>query len=330
MPPRSASRHYRRLQRLQAFTIAAVRRAWGRMEPEGPWEQQYREDVGPKIAAVVVAAQIAATRESDSYVADVLNELAFGPETESGVVLPQALAGVAGDGRPVETLLASSVGRARAKLHSDSIDAAVRLTPQGLEPTPELALTDAGAWMDMIVETILADTARAAEEVAMAQRPWVDGWVRMINPPCCARCALLSGKFYLFNEGFLRHPRCDCYHLPAPSDPDKVRDLIAINSPDRYFESLDRAEQDRIFTKAGAEAIREGADISRVVNARRGMRKAQMRGRDVLVTTEATTRRGRRVGQVRGPRLMPESIFEIAGDDRAEALRLLRLHGYLA
>lgn len=335
MPPRSASRHYRRLQRLQALTIASVRRAWGRMEPGGQWERQYREDVGPKITAVVVAAQVAATRESDSYVAEVLNELAFGPETKPGVVLPQSLAGVAGDGRPVESLLAMSVGRARASLAVQR-DNPETVLGRSISPTPDQAtraLDDAQTFLDMVAESIIADANRAAELVAMAQRPWVDGWVRMISPPCCARCALLSGKFYLFNEGFLRHPRCDCYHLPAPSDPDKVRALMDTSSPDRYFESLTAEEQDRIFTKAGARAIREGADIAQVVNARRGMSRAQVGGRSVLTTTEGTTRRGlARAAMVKGSRarLMPESIFEIAGDDRDEAIRLLRLNGYIA
>lgn len=315
MPPRSASRHYRRLLRLQAVTVAAVRRAWARMEPGGSWETQYRDDIGPKVTAIVVAAQIAATRESDAYVAEVLNELDFGPETAPGVVLPMSLAGVAGDGRPVESLLASSVGRARAL--STTME-------------PALALDEAQAFMEMVTQTILADASRAAEEVAMAQRPWVDGFVRVAEPDACSRCILLAGKFYLFNEGFPRHPLCRCNHLPAPKDPDRVRALIGVNSPDRYFESLTEAEQDRIFTKAGAEAIRNGADMSRVVNARRGMRKAQMGTRDVLITMEATTRRGRRSGQQRGVRLMPESIFAIAGDDRDEAIRLLRLYGYLA
>lgn len=310
--PASATRHYRRLQRLQYVTLTAVRRAWRRMEPGGSWERQYATDVGPKVLAVVTAAQIAATRESDAYVADVLNELAFGPTTRPGVVIPSSLAGVAGDGRPLETLLSSSVGRAR------SVDA-----------SPSDALDDGLAFIERVAQTILADATRAAEEVAMAQRPWVAGYVRIAEPGACSRCIVLAGKFYLFNEGFLRHPLCRCNHLPAPSDPDKVKALIGVNSPDRYFESLSEAEQNRVFTEAGARAIREGADLSRVVNARRGMRKAQMFKRDVLVTTEATTRRGRVPGQPRGVRLMPESIFEIAGDDRNEALRLLRLYGYL-
>lgn len=323
MPPTSASKHYRRILRLQAVTVASIRRAWrGGMASTGSWETQYRDNVGPKVAAVVTAAQIAATRESDAYVAEVLNELAFGPQTRPGVVLPRSLAGVTGDGRPTETLLASSVGRARALSQTT---------------TPEEALEDAEAFMERVAQAIIEDTVRAAEEVAMAQRPWVAGYIRVAEPDACSRCIVLAGKFYLFNAGFLRHPLCRCNHLPAPDDPAKVRNLIGANSPERYFDSLSAAEQDRIFTKAGADAIREGADIGRVVNARRGMSKAQdtgrlqrvrVNGRDVYVTTEATTRRGRARGQTRGVRLMPESIFEIAGDDRDEALRLLRVHGY--
>lgn len=321
--PSSASRHYRRIQRLQALTVAVVRRSWRRMDPGGSWERQYAEQIGPQILAATIAGQVAATRESDAYVADVLNELDFGPETEPGVVASDSLAGVAGDGRPVETLLEGAVGRARSLSQTRA---------------PEQALADTQSYLDTLTQSLLADAMRAAEDVAMAQRPWVAGFVRMINPPCCSRCALLSGKFYLFSDGFLRHPNCDCYHLPAPADRDKVRALIDINSPERYFESLSEAEQNKIFTRAGAEAIREGADIGRTVNARRGMSKAQdtgrlervrVGGRDIYVTTESTTRRGRLPGQKRGVRLMPESIFEIAGDDRQEAIRLLRLNGYL-
>jgi hypothetical protein len=293
------------------------------MGSDGSWERQYETVVGPQLTALVTAAQVSATRESDMYVAEVLNELDFGPPTEPGVVRENSLAGVTGDGRPVDTLLATAVGRARAiATETDS---------------PEAGLDAGEAFLDTVAQSMLEDAMRAAEGVAMAQRPWVDGWVRMINPPCCSRCAVLSGKFFLFSEGFLRHPRCDCYHIPAPKDRDKVRALIDINSPERYFESLTEADQDRIFTRAGAQAIREGADIGRVVNARRGMSKAQdtgrlerrrVGGRDLYITTELTTRRARRA-QVRGVRLMPESIFEMADDDRDEALRLLREHGYI-
>ena len=179
----------------------------------------------------------------------------------------------------------------------------------------------------MAVQTILADARRAATSVAITARPSVSGYVRMLNPPSCSRCAVLAGRWYRWNEGFERHPRCDCLHIPAEEA--DATDLRV--NPALYFESLDERDQERIFTVAGARAVRDGADIGQVVNARRGMRTAQLFGQDLLVTTEGTTRRGgasrARTGR-KGPRLMPESIYSVA-TDRADAIRLLRVNGYL-
>ena len=75
-----------------------------------------------------------------------------------------------------------------------------------------------------------------------------------------------------------------------------------------------------VFTRAGAESIRQGADIAQVVNARSGMYTAA--GRQ-LTTTAARIR-----GQG-GIRLMPEQILREAGNDRDEAQRLLKRFGYL-
>jgi hypothetical protein len=139
---------------------------------------------------------------------------------------------------------------------------------------------------------------------------------------------------------------CDCTHLPTT--------LIARHqyrngflNPDAYFKGLSRAEQDRIFTAAGARAIREGGDITAIVNARRGMYTTTTYGRTVRATREGTTRRGlfhqaerRRAiaaGRIptsgRGfrlmtPRLLPEEIFKLAGS-RDEAIAMLRRFGYL-
>lgn len=90
--------------------------------------------------------------------------------------------------------------------------------------------------------------------------------------------------------------------------------------PKAYFDSLDRDGQDELLGKAGADAVREGADMAKVVNARRGMQTASIGGQNVLVTTEAAGRR---------PRLMPEAIFKAADGDRKLAVRLLHQHGYL-
>lgn len=135
--------------------------------------------------------------------------------------------------------------------------------------------------------------------------------------------------------------RCDCVHIPAREDTaDDLR-----TDPKRFFDSLGQAEQDRVFTRAGAEAIRLGADIGQVVNARRGMTTATVQGREVLATTEGTTTRSRtgvnlgaadstqqagdRYRRATRVRLMPESIIAQAAGNRDEAIRLLRRYGYL-
>jgi hypothetical protein len=81
---------------------------------------------------------------------------------------------------------------------------------------------------------------------------------------------------------------------------------------------MSAAEQDKVFTKAGAQAIRDGADPAKVVNARRGMQTAAD-GR--LYTTEAAGRTA--------SRLMPEQIYREANGSRDEAIRLLRRFGYI-
>lgn len=157
-------------------------------------------------------------------------------------------------------------------------------------------------------------------------------------------------------------------HVPGAEDTaDDVR-----TNPRAWFDSLSRAEQDKQFTIAGAEAIRLGADISQVVNSRRGafgltpagaritaeearmlrggrdvgrLQTRDVYGQQVFTTTEGTTTRGvagvrlgaRERGRKDGgryrraqvPRLMPESILAAAGDDRDEAIRLLRRFGYI-
>lgn len=182
---------------------------------------------------------------------------------------------------------------------------------------------------DRIVLTQLSDVARSASLLGSAVRPAVTGYVRMLETPSCSRCVVLAGKFYRRNTGFARHPKCDCRHVPSQEN--LAGDITT--DPAAYFESLSKAEQDRAFTEAGAEAIRNGADIGKVVNARRGMSTAQtvtgrrrLVKRDVLGRPMYTTAEGAKKGLVR---LMPESIVQLAGNDRAELLRLLRSHGYI-
>jgi hypothetical protein len=183
------------------------------------------------------------------------------------------------------------------------------------------------AQLGMLVASAVQDAGRNGASIQMAVTPAVDGYVRMLNPPSCSRCAVLAGKFFRWNQGFERHPQCDCRHIPTSEN--RAGDLTT--DPQAYFDSLDPAEQDRIFTKAGAQAIRDGADIGQVVNARRGMAKAQLFGREAFHTFEGVTRRGvarKAMGAGRPVRLMPESVYALA-TDRADAVRLLKLYGYI-
>lgn len=267
--------------------------------------------VAPVIRSAV-AAQTVAARNGESYVAAALLEQGIDVDPEAAVS-PGRLVGVAGDGRPVATL--ADVPRWQAL---DAISAGV---------DPRDAMLESLATLTTMMATVVQDAGRGAESLAIAARPRV-GYTRMLVGDSCSRCVVLAGKFFRWNVGFDRHPQDDCVHIPTA---ESVAGDVTTD-PRTYFDGLTEVEQDRTFTRAGAQAIRDGADLGQVVNARRGMStattagKRRRLGRDrngVFTTTEGATRhRGR------GPRLMPESIYEIA-EDRADAVRLLKINGYL-
>lgn len=253
----------------------------------------------PRLFTLVTGAQRAAAGRADLYVDDALDAQGLDPGRE-GRVLAAGLSGVASDGRGLAGLLYQPAVTALVGIRDGASTAQ--------------ALNSGRFALDMIVRTQVADAGRAADQVAMTARPQVTTYVRMLVGGSCARCAILAGRRYPRDASFNRHPRCDCIGVPSREDTaDDVR-----TDPKRYFASLSRAEQDRLFTKAGAEAIREGADIAQVVNARRGL------------YTAAGGVKATRVGaRKRRVRLLPEECLRQAGGDRAKALRLLRTHGYL-
>lgn len=335
MVPRSARDQERDQQHILDVALIGLARIWQRMGGRN-WEQAWRNDVGPNMQTVLHEAQGASAASANAYVAAVLTELNIPAEVPTSLNL-DALVGVAGDGREVGSALYGGVIHAAKAQYRPDI---ASLAPAR---AAEAALAEAEAWIEQMATTILADAARAAEAVAIAQRPWVEGYVRMLDPKNpCSRCIVLAGKFYRYNAGFDRHPACRCVHIPASED---LAHSILTN-PSDYFHSLSAAEQDRVFTEAGAEAVRLGADIGQVVNARRGMNTAQqnprgwipkgrleavqMYGHDAFVTTEGVTRHGI-YGKTRGRkpvRLMPESILALA-TSREDAIRLLRLYGFI-
>jgi hypothetical protein len=250
--------------------------------------RRLRNPTAVQIAQLLVAYQLLAAQQGAAAVPAVLAQQGL-PTAASATVAAQALAGLTSAGYPLSTMF-------------DTITSSAQLA--------------------MLVASAVQDAGRNGASVRMAVTPSVTGYVRMLNPPSCSRCVVLAGKFYRWNEGFERHPQCDCRHIPTTEN--LAGDLTT--DPQAYFDSLTPAEQDDTFGVAGAQAIRDGADMGRVVNARRngGVRKAQLFGKSAFTTTVGTGRGGRR-----GPRIMPETIYAIAGEDRAEAIRLLRVHGFI-
>lgn len=276
------------------------------------------------VARIVAAFQLAAAQDSIDSFDSMLEEQNI-VASPVGVLVPATFAGIASDGRDLVSLLARAT------------------TPDDL---------------GRMVVTQVQDMGRTAAAVSVAARPKL-GWVRMVRAGACSRCVVQAGKFYRFNRGFLRHPRCGCQHIPSTEA--LAGDVMT--DPQAHFDALSKAEQDRIFTQAGAEAIRLGADIGQVVNARRvtaGMQVAGgsrtttrlIDGEEFVVnvsltspvrrafgnayTTEGTTRRSLALQQQAGlrqngriqQRLMPESILD-GTRSREEAQRLLRLYGYI-
>lgn len=279
-----------------------LRALWRFLDPRSPQESWAR--VNSHAVGLVSVAQAEAARGADEYVTAALQAQGADPDPV-GRVPARAFAGTAADGRPLASLLSYPAFEVSA------------FVDQGMAPAEALAV--GGRHLDRIVATEIADAARVSTGVAIVNDRRTHGWIRMLTPPSCARCIVLAGRRYAVNDGFERHPQCDCVHVPAAED---VAGDVRTSAQD-YVASLSEAEQDQVFGKAGAQAIRDGADLGRVVNARRKGAIYTAGGRKF--TREATTRRGtgRRV------RLMPEQIYLEAGADRDEAIRLLKLHGYI-
>src|SRR5690625_2278925 len=252
--PAAAGDHTRYMQRLGLGTVSAGRRAWRRVRPDyvsESWAEQ-REDLG----AVVAGAQLYAATDGATYSAMALAQQGTYVQPRQ-FVDPRAFPGVASDGRGLAGLLYSPATTTKAAIANGV--------------APAVALRSGLRSLDRILTTVVADAGRQGAGADIAARPGV-GYTRMVNPGACDRCAILAGRFYRWNDGFLRHPDCMCEHVATTaSSEQEAFDKGLIEDPYEYFESLSEEEQDRRFGKAGAKAIRDGADMSQVVNARRGM-----------------------------------------------------------
>ena len=294
---------------------------------------------------MLVNAQEQVARQSEPYMAAVDDY--YGVQSPAGIN-PEAFAGMNQDG----------IGLDSAVLYSSQV--MFEQMSRGLGP--DQVLTAGKTFVQQVGRTAVMDAGREADRVQMFARTQYKQWVRQIGPGACSRCIQLAG-IASWQKAFARHPNCHCIAVPAG----ETFDGAIETSPRAYFDQLSKAEQDRRFTKAGAEVIRQGADLQRVVNARRGAlgikygprvlpgttprtlgsvgRTIQPRNigsQDkpiwVYETVELTGKRARRqfsYGSLdrrlpQGTRLMPETILKIAKGDRARLNDLLAHYGYLA
>lgn len=297
--------HQVQREKLAASTARLAVREWRQVDVHNlaaDWNRRVH-----RVAALVSAGQLAAARQADPYLSALLEDM----ET-LGSLVPESLVGIASDGRDLTDLLMGPVWNALSALAKGA--------------NMVTAIASGAALLDLLSRTMVADAGRAADLVAMAARPGITSYVRVVELPACARCLILAGQEYGISEAFQRHPRCDCGMEPVTKNYKPTP-----TSPKDVFDAMTDAQKRKAFGEKAVEAIEAGSDIAQVVNARRGMTTATRYRKTVKATTEGQTKRGfsrkrRRNGAIR---LMPEEIMRIAGDDREKAAYLLKRNGYL-
>lgn len=166
-----------------------------------------------------------------------------------------------------------------------------------------LDATSADWEFDRLVSSIVQDAARTAESVAVTTRPDI-GYVRVLTPPSCSRCAVLAGRVYRYSTGFQRHPGCDCTMLPVGI---AHGDHLAADPVEMM-----RAGQITDLSKADRKAIADGADFGRVVNSR--LARGGVRDSGLVLD--------------RAGRPTPAAIYRDA-TSREDALKRLAAAGYI-
>ena len=320
--------HQRRRLIAADGATARVLKLWRKVPPQ---ELDYGwRLVEGQLVSTVAAAQLLAASQATPYT----NAVAPGEER----LVPEAFTNVTLDGRELAPALYGAVTTTK------------KLTPvYGASRAFEVA----AAFLATVARSAILDMGRTADGVLAAGRGYTN-YVRVLSPGACSRCAVLAGKSS-YRVAFKRHPSCRCTAMPIK---DGKTPGGFFDDSESYFDSLSKAEQDRVFTKAGAEAIRNGADVNKVVNARRGAYGIGYSGHynvpvrtgtrntlqpttigvradgsplQVYATTEGTTSRGdfspgRRTTSIR---LMPESIAVMAGGNPVRWRELLFRYGYL-
>ena len=339
LPLSAALEHQNRRERLEDAAIRRAVRLFRTIDVDAldaGWDR-----VAPQLVAVVTAAQVVAARQSAPFMEAVI------PQSPPARLVPEAFGGVTLDGREVGPEMYQAVVRTKRDI--------------GRGVPRQEAFQAAGSLLAILVGSMVQDLGRSAD-MSLSVGKGYTSYVRVVSPGACSRCAILAGSSS-YKTAFKRHPKCRCTALPVR---DLDEDAGRFSSPEEYFDSLSKAEQDRVFTNAGAEAIRNGANPIKVVNARAGyfgrrptplnqppqrLRPVQIGVRAdgsplmVYATAEGTTVRGafgrreirlsgeaRKEGRYRRTtslRLMPEQLVIMSDGNPARMRELLERYGYL-
>lgn len=194
--PEATQDLYLLLQRLQLVLVAAGRRAWSQMRDDfdPAWAA-----VAPSLVRVTSAAQLAAARAATEYVPVLLAETGQ-PDRPLARVRPESFAARASDGRSLAGLLQGAVVNSKEAVRAGA--------------DSEEALLGGQKWLEQALASAVTDAARDATQAEIIVRQTL-GYVKMPNPPCCPRCAVLAGEWYRWNTINERHPGCDCTLIPA-------------------------------------------------------------------------------------------------------------------
>jgi hypothetical protein len=248
-PPQATADLYSTLQRYQLLLVFGGRRLWRGMSQDfdASWSR-----IAPSLTALTAGAQLAASTAGVQYVPAVLAETGQ-PDEPQAAVRPQAFSGVASDGRSLTGLLEGSVVAAK------------RAVARGADGGDALAAGQ--RWLEQALQSAVSDAARDASQAAVAVRPRMQ-WVRVVNPPCCSRCAVLAGKVFGWNASFPRHPRCDCLALP-----------VTVGNADSYLTKPDELVRRGLvhdLTADQRQRLDGGADLVKVLNESRDRWRVQL------------------------------------------------------
>lgn len=304
-PPDFALDHYAEITGLTAAIGQVAADMWSEVNPARITES-WASKV-PEMTAVTTGAQLAAAKLAEPYLEQAA-AFADAAEDIAEKVAPRAFAGTASDGRALASLL-----------YQPAITSLLAIKHGADRRT---ALASGLATLYMITRTQVADAGRSAVQVGLTPRKNLGGQIRIAVGKSCSRCVILAGKWYAYNAGFDRHPNCDCIGLPA-----RQAEAAGINQdPQKIYDLMTPQERSRAgWSYADQKAIAEGADLNQVTNIRR-------KGSLYVADGKQYTREGAKTRARQGikePRKTPGQIYREAGDDRDEAVRLLRQNGYL-